>query len=60
MLVARCTTSRGDPVWKSLLELQTSGGGVDLLLVFLALWKGKAAEIRYSRLVGLPGLILAL
>lgn len=41
MLVARGTQSRGDPVWKSLLVLETAGGGVDLLLVFLALQVGR-------------------
>lgn len=40
MLVATCTQSQGDPIWKSLLVLKT-GGGVDLLLVFLALRVGR-------------------
>lgn len=40
MLVARCTQSQGDPILKSLLVLKT-GGGVDLLLVFLALRVGR-------------------
>lgn len=41
MLVASYTQSQGDPVWESLLVLESAAGGVDLLLVFLAFRFGR-------------------